>query len=279
MKKIILPAILSLCTLMTQAQTLDDPVLTEKLNAYQQELAPIKAQMDSIVAQVRGGKVKEEQMDSIVAVYEALDNKKETRQMEIIRENLNNMIPAVFISDMAYSLSYDQLKELCNPERPYYNHPSMKLPKRLLEGLEKRAPGKLFTDMTIPDMEGKEHKLSEWIGKGQYVMIDFWASWCGPCRQEMPNVVANYQKYHDKGFEIIGISFDRTAEPWKKAVEQMKMTWPQLSDLGYWQSAAAGVYGISSIPASVLFDGNGKVIAIDLRGDKLGQKLHELYGF
>jgi len=279
MKKIILPTILSLCTLMTQAQTLDDPVLTEKLNAYQQELAPIKAQMDSIVAQVRGGKVKEEQMDSIVAVYEALDNKKETRQMEIIRENLNNMIPAVFISDMAYSLSYDQLKELCNPERPYYNHPSMKLPKRLLEGLEKRAPGKLFTDMTIPDMEGKEHKLSEWIGKGQYVMIDFWASWCGPCRQEMPNVVANYQKYHDKGFEIIGISFDRTAEPWKKAVEQMKMTWPQLSDLGYWQSAAAGVYGISSIPASVLFDGNGKVIAIDLRGDKLGQKLHELYGF
>jgi len=176
-------------------------------------------------------------------------------------------------------MSYDQLKQLCDPARPYYDHPAMKMPRRLLEGLEKRAPGKLFTDMTIPDMSGKERKLSEWLGKGQYVMIDFWASWCGPCRQEMPNVVANYKKYHEKGFEIIGISFDRSAEPWKKAVEQMGMTWPQLSDLGYWQSAAAGVYGISSIPASILFDGQGKIIATDLRGEKLGEKLQQLYGF
>ena len=94
----------------------------------------------------------------------------------------------------------------------------------------------------------------------------------------MPNVVANYEKYHAKGFEIIGISFDRSADPWKKAVEQMNMKWPQLSDLGYWQSAAAGVYGINSIPASILFDGSGKIIATNLRGEKLGEKLKELYG-
>lgn len=281
MKKILLFAVVGLMSLAARAQTveLDDPVLKAKLEAYQQELAPLKAQMDTIVAQVRSRRIKEELMDSVVAVYEALSEKVEARQMEIIRENLDNMIPAAFIGDMAYSLSYDQLKELCNPARPFYNHPAMKLPKRLLEGLEKRLPGKFFTDMTIPDMDGKDRKLSEWLGKGQYVMIDFWASWCGPCRQEMPNVVANYAKYHDKGFEIIGISFDRTAEPWKKAVEQMKMTWPQLSDLGYWQSAAVDVYGISSIPASILFDGEGKIIATDLRGDKLGQKLQDLYGF
>jgi peroxiredoxin len=90
-------------------------------------------------------------------------------------------------------------------------------------------------------------------------------------------VVENYKKYHAKGFEIIGISFDRSAEPWKKAVEQMGMTWPQLSDLGYWQSAAAGIYGINSIPASILFDGEGKIIATNLRGEKLGEKLQELY--
>ncbi len=260
-------------------QTLKGSPQNEKLNAYDRELTPLEIQMGNIVALARSGKVGKEQMDSIGKVYSVLSEKREARVMEIMRENKDNMIPVAYIGDMAYGLSYSQLKELCDPSRPYYNHPSMTLPKRLLDGLEKRAPGKLFTDMTIPDMDGKEHKLSEWIGKGQYVMVDFWASWCGPCRQEMPNVVQNYEKYHEKGFEIIGISFDQKAEPWKKAVEQMKMTWPQLSDLRYWQSAAAGVYGISAIPASILFDKEGKIMATDLRGAKLGEKLKELYGF
>ncbi|MCR4603726.1 MAG: AhpC/TSA family protein [Prevotella sp.] len=252
----------------------------EKLNAYERELNPIDQQLGDIMAQVRAGKVSREQMDSVGAVYMALSEKKDARVLEIIRDNSDNMIPAVFIDqNMAYSMSYEQLKEVCNPKNAYFNHPAMQQPKRMLANLEKRAPGKMFTDMTIPDMDGKEHKLSEWIGKGQYVMIDFWASWCGPCRQEMPNVVANYNKYHEKGFEIIGISFDQKADLWKKSAEQMQMKWPQLSDLGYWKSAAVEVYGISAIPASILFDGNGKIIATDLRGEKLGQKLQELYGF
>jgi len=229
---------------------------------------------------VRAGKIGREQMDSVGAIYMALAEKKEARVLEIIRDNPDNMIPVAFIDqNIAYSMSYEQLKDLCNPQRAYYNHPAMQQPKRMLANLEKRAPGKMFTDMTIPDMDGKQHKLSEWIGKGQYVMIDFWASWCGPCRQEMPNVVANYNKYHEKGFEIIGISFDQKADLWKKSAEQMQMKWPQLSDLGYWKSAAVEVYGISAIPASILFDGEGKIIATDLRGEKLGEKLKELYGF
>ena len=261
-------------------QTLKGSAQNEKLNAYDRELTPIDNQMNDIVAKARIGDIPKEQMDSVGALYMSLAEKREARVMEIIRENADNMIPVAFLdNNLVYSMDYAQLKEVCNPKNAYYNHPAMQTPKRMMANMEKRAPGKLFTDMAIPDLDGKERKLSEWLGKGQYVMIDFWASWCGPCRQEMPNVVANYAKYHEKGFEIIGISFDQKAEPWKNAVKQMGMTWPQLSDLGYWKSAAVDVYGISSIPASILFDKDGRIIATDLRGEKLGQKLEELYGF
>lgn len=259
--------------------TLKGSALNEKLNGYNRELMPIDADMTRIVALARAGAISREKMDSVGRVYVSLAEKKEQRILEIINENVDNMIPVAFLEDMARSLDYEQLKNLCQPSRPYYNHPAMARPRQLMQSLEKRAIGRMFTDMTIKDMNGVDRKLSDWIGKGQYVMIDFWASWCGPCRQEMPNVVANYAKYHSKGFEIIGISFDRSAEPWKKAVEQMGMKWPQLSDLGYWQSAAAGVYGINAIPASILFDGEGKIIATDLRGEQLGEKLRQLYGF
>ena len=94
----------------------------------------------------------------------------------------------------------------------------------------------------------------------------------------MPNVVANYNKYHDKGFEVIGVSFDNKADAWKSAVQKIGMKWPQLSDLKGWKCIAGEIYGINSIPASILLDGEGKIVAIDLRGDDLGAKLKEIYG-
>ena len=119
-------------------------------------------------------------------------------------------------------------------------------------------------------------KLSDYVGKSKYVLIDFWASWCGPCRAEMPTVVEAYTKFHDKGFEVVGVSLDNEKDAWVKAIAELKMPWPQMSDLKGWESEACAVYHVQAIPANVLVDEQGNIIAKDLRGEDLLNKMGEL---
>lgn len=144
-----------------------------------------------------------------------------------------------------------------------------------LESVLKLSIGELAPDFELSTPVGKKLKLSSL--RGQYVMIDFWASWCGPCRGENPNVVRMYKKFHDKGFEILGVSLDKDKARWEAAITKDGLTWPQVSDLKFWDSKAAKLYGVKGIPFTVLLDKKGKIIAKNLRGAALEAKLEKLF--
>lgn len=132
----------------------------------------------------------------------------------------------------------------------------------------------LQINFTMNDIEGKTISVKDEFTKHTITVIDFWASWCGPCRQEMPNLVKTYKKYKDKGLGIIGVSLDEDREQWKNAIKEMNMSWLQLSDLQGWDNSAAQMYGIQSIPFTIIVDNNGSVINAGLRGIDLENFIH-----
>ena len=130
-----------------------------------------------------------------------------------------------------------------------------------------------FVDLGLPGPQGQTVWVGDYVGQNKLVLIDFWASWCGPCIRELPNVVKAYERFHDKGLEIVGVSLDKDKASWLAAIEQTGQKWPQMSDLKGWDCAGAQIYGIQSIPANVLIDSHGKIVARDLRGDALLEEI------
>lgn len=147
--------------------------------------------------------------------------------------------------------------------------------KQQLDEMRALSMGQVAPEIELPNPEGQTVKLSDLRGK--YVMIDFWAAWCKPCREENPNVVRLYNEYKEKGFEVFGVSLDRTKEAWVDAIEEDGLTWTQVSDLKYFNSAAAETYQVNAIPATYLIDPDGKIIGKDLRGPSLEAKLAEIF--
>ena len=204
---------------------------------------------------------------------------------KVFKEERNSLIPVAFAELYFFDNGSEAYDQLVKDQVVFANHPYLKKAKEEIENLmrPKDSPkmafiGKQFTDMEMADPDGKMHKISEFVGEGKWVLVDFWASWCGPCRAEMPNVLEAYNKFHDKGFEVIGISFDDKKAAWLKAVEQIKMPWLQLSDLKGFKCAAASVYLIDAIPDNILIDPQGKIIDRALRGKPLHNRLQKIFG-
>ncbi len=204
---------------------------------------------------------------------------------KVFKEERNSLIPVAFAGYYFMENGVEAFDELVKQQVVFANHPYLKKTRDEVEAMLKPndSPktafiGQQFIDLEMADPDGKMHKISELVGEGHWVLVDFWASWCGPCRAEMPNVLEAYNQYHAKGFEVIGVSFDQKKEAWIKAVDQLKMPWLQISDLKGWNCAAAPAYKIDGIPDNILIDPQGKIIDRALRGKPLHRRLQKIFG-
>ena len=271
-------------TINVNDSTLKGSPLNERLTEYDLESdRPIRA------VRAKAAKMTQAEMEAQATQLMAELTKAQDAQIavanKVFKDERNTLIPLAFAELYFFDNGVEEYDKLVAEQLPFASHPFLKKAKDEIAELlaPKDSPktafiGQQFTDLEMADPDGKMHKISEFVGEGKWVLVDFWASWCGPCRAEMPNVLEAYNKYHDKGFEVVGISFDQKKEAWLKAVAQLQMPWMQLSDLKGWQCAAAPAYKVDAIPDNILIDPQGKITDRALRGQALQRRLLKIFG-
>ena len=211
------------------------------------------------------------------------DQQKAMKQVDQLHEQFNEIVRETAKRNIKNELGYYLLTFY--PPETFSNEQRMELIQQLPKEMRKRdaikemetylneatktSEGSTITDFTLPSLEGAPLSVMSEVKKNRITVLDFWASWCGPCRQEMPLMLNIYKTYKDKGLGIVGISLDDDADAWKKATEQLGLPWPQMSDLEGWDNAAAQMFNVTSIPHTVVLDQNGKILRLGLRGERL----------
>lgn len=214
-----------------------------------------------------------EVQDSLVEVYYS-------NIRERVAQNADNLFGVkLYLSELSYDATAAEMLEQVEKFSPemQLTDEVVKL-KELATAKANVEVGKPYIEVVQNNMEGEPVALSSVVGEGKYVLLDFWASWCGPCMREVPYLLETYKQYHDKGFEIYGVSFDRDAEAWKSAVENKGMNWIHVSDVNYFDNQAATDYAIRSIPSNFLIGPDGTIVAVNLRGEEVQAKIAEVLG-
>ena len=234
----------------------------------------LSEQYDAAAAE---GDISEELETEIKSAYEKISDDAKTANYDFVKSNIDNELGQFMFINMSGMFDAEQQKEiLAKTSAEFKEKENVKRVVEKLEAMESVAIGKDFIDFTMKTPQDEYVSLSDYVGNDKYVFIDFWASWCGPCIDEMPNVVNAYSKYKNKGLENVGVSLDQDKDKWIEGIKNLGMTWPQMSDLKLWESEVVGLYAIQSIPHTILLDKEGKIIAKNLRGEQLDEKLAEL---
>lgn len=234
--------------------------------------AAFNKQQWELMAPVMNGNVPEEEVMLSFAKLQQLMN-------DSYVENSDNLWGAyLFVSNKYREMEVEQIMATIEAyPAAIQKMEEIGLVREYAESLMKTAVGQPYTNIALPNVDGEEVSLKEVVDANKVVLLDFWASWCRPCMGEMPYLLDAYAKYHDKGFEIYGVSLDDNGDSWKKTIEQQGMKWVNVSTLGGWQTEAAKEYSVNSIPANFLINAKGEIIARNLRGEALAEALAEIF--
>ena len=253
------------------------------LSKAYEEIFPLRMEQTAInkeaEAMQAAGTLNHETVIPLRERYEKASDAIVEKVSEICENNQQMLFPAYLLRNNYYMMSHSDIIRWYDNGAAFMKDSILGSIKERIDGWRRQEPGNMFTDIEENDTLGVSHKLSEYVGTGNYVLVDFWASWCGPCVQEMPNVKEAYEKYHAKGFDVVGLSFDNDKSAWIEAINRLGLPWHHLSDLKGWETVASETYGISSIPSTLLVGPDGKIIDNSLRGEALKKKLAEIFGF
>ncbi len=211
-------------------------------------------------------------------VADSIQKEMTALQKNFVKTNTSSYVTPSILGSLSYEMEAGEIEEIINSlDTSIAKVAQIVSLKERVAIMKTVAVGQKAPDFTMNDVNGNAVALSSKFGT-KLLLVDFWAAWCGPCRQENPNVVKVWKEFNKKGFDVYGVSLDQTKDAWLKAIADDNLTWTHVSDLQYWQNAAAKQYGVNSIPASFLLDETGTIIARNLRGEALYNKVNELLG-